>query len=155
MGYKNGPLFPVLTQNQGTTVTKPIQCSFRGKDDDEEAPRYQIDIRGLDAYRNLTDRVKNVIRVMINRSKNAIFLNHSRPHTIPLVRQMLPVLTDDLASTKWFGGFTNAYAWSASQALIANHPTAGPKKRKATPSTEGPSQKRQKVDLKGKTKSKT
>ena len=141
-----------LTENQGITVTTPIGRDFRGKSTDEEAPRYQIDIRGLDVYKDISDTVKNVIRMMINRSKNAIFINHSRQYNVPLLRRMLPVLTQDLASTEWFGGFSNADTWSASQTPIANPPTAGPKKRIGMSSTEGPSEKKQKVDLKWKRK---
>ena len=133
-----------LTEKQGTTVTKSINHNFRGKPDDQEAPRYQIDICGLDAYGNLTDTVKNVIRMMINRSKNAIFMNHSRTYNVPFLRRMLPVLTQDSASTEWFGGFASADAWSASYTPTANPPTAGPKKRKAMPSTGGPPEKKQK-----------
>jgi len=141
-----------LTENQGTTVTESIDRNFRGKPKNEEAPRYQIDIRGLDAYGSLTDTVKNVIRMMINHSRNVIFMNHSRTYNVPSLRRMLPVLTQDPASTEWFGGFADADAWSASHTLIANPPTAGPKKRKAMPSTGVPPEKKQKVDLKGKGK---
>jgi len=90
--------------------------------------------------------------MMINHLKNAIFINHSREYNVPLLQQMLPMLTQDLALTEWFGGFGNANTWSASQTLIANPLTAGPKKRKCMPLTEGPSEKKQKVDLKGKRK---
>jgi len=142
-----------LTENQGTTANIPVGRDLRAKRDDEEAPRYQIDIRGLDAYRSLTDTVKNVIRMMINRSKTAIFMNHPRPDNIPLLRRMLPVFTRYSASTEGFGGCANADAWSASQNLIANSPPAVPEKRKAQPSAAGSSKKKPRVEeLKGKGK---
>jgi hypothetical protein len=65
---------------------------------------------------------------------------------------MLPVLIQDSALMKWFGGIDNANAWSTSQTQIENPLTVGPKKRKAMLSTAGPSEKKQKVDLKGKRK---
>ena len=75
-----------------------------------------------------------MIRMMINCSKNAVFHNHPRPHGVPLLRRMLPVLTQDLDSTVWFGGIDNAEAHSAGSAADL----AGPAKRKAGPSTAGP-----------------
>jgi hypothetical protein len=103
-----------LADNQGIFVTKSSSgYGLRYKKKDMEAPRYQIDFRGLDAYRNITDGVRKAIPAMINRSKNAVFSNHSRKYGIAGVRRMLPVLTDDLASTEWFGGFVQADKWNA------------------------------------------
>jgi len=56
---------------------KQIDHDFQDKHNDKEVPRYQIDIHGLDAFRNFTSMVKNTIQMMINCSKNAIFMNHS------------------------------------------------------------------------------
>ncbi|KAF8512928.1 hypothetical protein BU17DRAFT_95797 [Hysterangium stoloniferum] len=93
-----------LTENQGITVTRPTQYNFRLPMYDMEAPRYQIDFRGLSAYRNITNEVSAAIQAMINRSKDALFINHSRDYGVPALRQMLPVLTGHQAATKWFGG---------------------------------------------------
>jgi len=67
-----------LTENQGITVMQPSQHDFRRPSRDEEAPHYQIDFRGLSAYRNMTDEIRIAIRVMINRSHNAVFDHHSQ-----------------------------------------------------------------------------
>jgi hypothetical protein len=99
-----------LTENQGITVTKPSSNDLRNQKDDEEAPRYQIDFRGLSAYGNITDPVTAAIRRMIDQSKNALFDNHSRGY-VPSLRRMLPVLTEDPASTEWFDGFDKADKW--------------------------------------------
>jgi hypothetical protein len=93
-----------LIENQGITVTKPSPHNLGRQKSDKEAPRYQIDFRGLSAYGNITDADKTAIRMMINRSKNAMFDNHSRKYGVPSLRQMLPVLTEDPAATEWFGG---------------------------------------------------
>jgi hypothetical protein len=74
-------------------------------DHNKEAPRYQIDFRGLAAYRNLTETTKDAIRSMINGSKNYLFNNHTRDYSLHLVHQMMPVLSGEPASTAWFHGF--------------------------------------------------
>jgi hypothetical protein len=102
-----------LTTNQGIAVTEPNPHDLRNQMQDEEAPRYQIDFRGLSAYRNITDPVRTSIRAMINHSKNALFTNHPRPYGIRSLKRMLPVLTGDPAATEWFGGFEKADAWNA------------------------------------------
>jgi hypothetical protein len=55
---------------------------------------------------------------------------------------MLPVLTEDWDSTKWFGGFDAADNWSRKQ----KEPSAGP----SDSSMAGPVKKKQRVDSKGK-----
>ncbi len=102
-----------LKENQGITVTKPSPYNLRNQINDEEAPRYQIDFRGLSAYGIITDAIRIAIRAMVNRSKNAVFNNHTRDYGIPSLRRMLPVLTEDPASTEWFGGLDQADAWNA------------------------------------------
>jgi len=102
-----------LTTNQGITVTEPNSHDLRNQMQDKEAPRYQIDIRGLSVYRNITDPVRMSIRAMINHSKNAVFTDHTRPYGICSLQRMLPVLTGDPAATEWFGGFEEADAWNA------------------------------------------
>jgi hypothetical protein len=93
-----------LTDRQGISVFKPSPQTekLRSKSEDLEAPRYQIDFRGLSAYASIADADKAIIRGMINRSKNAIFDNHSRAYGVASVRRMLPLLTQDPASTQWF-----------------------------------------------------
>jgi hypothetical protein len=102
-----------LTEKEGIIVTKPSPYTLRNKMVDEEAPRYQIDFRGLSAYGNITDAVRLSIRAMIDHSKNAVFKNHSRDYGIPSLRRMLPVFTEDPASTEWFGGVDRADARNA------------------------------------------
>jgi hypothetical protein len=102
-----------LTVNQGITVTQPSSHDFRIQKKDEEAPRYQIDFRGLSAYRNITDSVRTAIQAMIDYSENAVFKNHSRDYGIPMLQRMQPVLTESPASTEWFGGSAKADAWDA------------------------------------------
>ena len=99
-----------LTKNQGITVGPggPDQRNLRGKKKDQEAPRYQIDFRGLDAYGIITEDVRAAIRRMIDRSKNAVFINHPRKYAISSLRRMLPVLTGDKESTEWFGGLPHS-----------------------------------------------
>jgi hypothetical protein len=50
-----------LTANQGITVTEPNSHDLRNQMEDEEAPRYQIDFRGLSAYGNITNPVRTSI----------------------------------------------------------------------------------------------
>jgi hypothetical protein len=103
-----------LTKNQGITVTSPNGYLRRRRGEiGEEAPRYQIDFRGLSAYGCITDAVKSDIRTMINQSKNAVFNYHPRDYGIPLLRRMLPVLTNDPEPTEWFGGLDRANTWNA------------------------------------------
>lgn len=90
-----------LTNNEGIVVTQPTSHDLRPKERDEEAPRYQIDFRGLKAYGSITNRAKTIIRVMIDHSKNSVFENHSRKYGLPLLRRMLPVFTDHPSATEW------------------------------------------------------
>jgi hypothetical protein len=71
-----------LTEDEGISVTEPISHDLRNKEHDEEAPRYQIDFRGLSAYGNITDEIRAAIRTMIDRSKNAVFENHPREYGV-------------------------------------------------------------------------
>jgi hypothetical protein len=109
-----------LTMDEGMTSTMPSSPDLPNHPKkDQEAPRYQIDFRGLAAYGNITDQVRVIIRRMINGPPNALFEQHARQYAVPLLRQMLPVLAGDSDSTAWFGGLSNAEAWNAS------HSTAG------------------------------
>ena len=93
-----------LTDHQGISVSKlsPQTEKLRSQKKDLQAPRYQIDFRGLSAYANIADADKTIIRRMIGRSKNAIFDNHPRKYGVTSVRRMLPLLTQNPASTEWF-----------------------------------------------------
>lgn len=100
------------SQGAGITVTQRNESSdLRHHKKDKEAPRYQIDLRGLSAYRNIADPVRDSIQAMIDHPKNGLFTNHARPYGVPSLKRMLPVQTRDAASTEWFGGFDNAVAW--------------------------------------------
>jgi hypothetical protein len=77
-------------------------CDLRAKTEDEAAPRYQIDFRGLSAYRGLTDPMKRDIRSIIDGSKNALFNNHPRKDGLDFVRQMLPLLNAHPSAMAWF-----------------------------------------------------
>lgn len=93
-----------LTGDKSICMTEPSRYALRNQGNDQEAPRYQIDFQGLDAYRNLTESLKTDIRRMIDSSKNSLFNHHPRAYGLPLVRQMLPLLTGHPAATSWFGG---------------------------------------------------
>ena len=103
-------LSTTTTKKQGIFVTMPSPSSYPphrdSKIDGFEAPRYQINFRGLSAYGNISEGVKTSIRRMINQSKNAVFSYHPREYGVPLLRRMLPVLTNDLESMEWFGANT-------------------------------------------------
>ena len=101
-----------LTENQCISVTRPVKRHARYRTADEEAPRYQIDFRGLASYANITDGQKATIRGVINRSKNAVFEKHSRKYGVPSLQRMLPLLGKDPASTEWFGGCEQAGEWN-------------------------------------------
>jgi hypothetical protein len=128
-----------LTEKEGISVTTHIPHGLRGSQSNKEAPRYQIDFRGLSAYGNITDTVRTTIRAMIDRSKNAVFHNHTRAYGVDSVRQMLPVLTADPASTKWFGGSGQGTAKQKNSTASPSLPgskknsTAGP----STPGSQG------------------
>ena len=100
------------TKKQGIFVTMPSPSSSYpphrdSKIDGFEAPRYQINFCGLSAYGNISEGVKVLIRRMIDQSKNtAVFSYHPREYGVPLLRRMLPVLTNDLESMEWFGANT-------------------------------------------------
>lgn len=68
-----------LTDNQGITVTIPNSYDLRNQDIDlvTKSP-----FRGLSAYGNITDAVRQTIPPMINRSKNAVFDNHTRSYGV-------------------------------------------------------------------------
>jgi hypothetical protein len=93
-----------LTKDEGITVTVPPLHDLRGAEKDTRAPRYQIDFRGLSAYRKLTTSMKADVRRMIDGSKNYIFNHHPRQYGVPALRQALPVLDQDSYATAWFGG---------------------------------------------------
>ena len=96
-----------LSEREGITVTvhpPPNHHDLRTHIKDQAAPRYQIDFRGLAAYRNVTDSMKTDIRRMIDGTKNAVFTHHPRPDNLSLLRQMLPFFGGDSFTTAWFGG---------------------------------------------------
>jgi hypothetical protein len=103
-----------LTDDEGIFATQTPVHNLRGGDG--EAPRYQIDFRGLAAYRGLTETNKDAIRSMINGSKNHLFKKHPRQYALDSLHQMLPALDGEPASTAWFGGFDGVVASSQGKA---------------------------------------
>ena len=95
-----------LTKDEGITVPKLSSQTekLRAQKINLEAPRYQIDFRGLSAYSIITDADKSIIRGMVNRSKKGVFATHSRKYGISAVQRMLPVLASDGASAEWYEG---------------------------------------------------
>jgi hypothetical protein len=99
-----------LTTDEGLTVAMPPTYDLRHPEKDEEAPRYQIDFRGLAAYRTINHANKITIRRMIDNAKNAVFYQHPQQYGVPLLRRMLPVLTGDPDSVAWCGGIGDTEA---------------------------------------------
>lgn len=124
-----------LTEKQGISVTQSTRDLRVQSESNREAPCYQIDFRGLSAYGNITDTVRTTIRTMIDCSKNALFVNHTRAYGVDSVRQMLPVLTVDPASTKWFDRLGQGTAKQKNSKAGPSSP--GLKKSTAGPSTPG------------------
>ena len=69
------------------------------------APRYQINIRGLEPYRVLDPSTQAAIRSTINRTKSYLFEKHPRQYGVPVLRQMQPFLTGEPETSAWFGGY--------------------------------------------------
>jgi len=70
-----------ITTREGVVAPRLPQKGLRDNEEDEAAPRYQIDFRGLSAYRGLTEPMKIDIHRMIDGSKNALFNNHPNGST--------------------------------------------------------------------------
>ena len=94
-----------LTTNQGITVTTPSPRAVRFQQENLEAPRYRIDICGLDVYRGISRGLADNIRAMIDGTKDALFKHHPRQNAVPLLRQMQPLLNSQKEATAWFGSF--------------------------------------------------
>jgi len=101
-----------LTDDEGLWAMQEADSLDLGGEveDDEQAPRYQIDFRGLAAYGNITDADKEVIRSMMSGSRDYLFRSHWRRDALDLVRQMLPVLDCVPSSTAWLGGMKDIVA---------------------------------------------
>ena len=97
-----------IAMPQTRQVAQASSHNLRSSSNDKEAPRYQIDICGLNAYGNITDEVKTCIRTMISHSKNEVFNNHSRDYGMPGLRQMLPVATKHPDATIGFMNTKNS-----------------------------------------------
>jgi hypothetical protein len=93
-----------LTKDEGVVAFKINRTEVRWKSVDNATPRYQIDFRGLSAYRGLSGTMPSTIRTMIDNTKNAIFKNHPRQKTIDGVRMMLPLLNEHPFATAWING---------------------------------------------------
>jgi len=122
-----------LTEDEGIN-TSHNTYALQSPTKDEAAPRYQIDFRGLAAYRNITESMKSDIRRMIDGTKTTLFTHHPRQGSLDLVRQMLPLLNGDSSTTAWFGGLDNPLPGGAgggpSQGSGAGEGSGGPSVRK-------------------------
>ncbi|KAM6495131.1 hypothetical protein JOM56_009754 [Amanita muscaria] len=94
-----------LTSDEGIRVPTASPYHLRRPDEDEEAPRYQIDFLGLAAYREVTRQMKTDIQSMIDGSKDALSNGHPREYGLPTLGQMLPLLNGGLDATVWVGNF--------------------------------------------------
>ncbi|TDL22026.1 hypothetical protein BD410DRAFT_898594 [Rickenella mellea] len=94
-----------LLKDQHLSANQLNNRSRSKKTKNKEAPRYQIDICGLEPYRLLSKAEKSHIRSMINGSKTYLFDKHPRQNGLPTLRRLQPVLTGDADTTQWFGGF--------------------------------------------------
>lgn len=72
----------------------------------QEAPRYRIEISGLESYKQIPEHHIDTIRAMIDGTKNALFNHHPSQSRLPLLRQQQPMLNGSPATTAWFGGLT-------------------------------------------------
>lgn len=92
------------SDGEDITVSTPSGHTLRGSGrTSETAPRYQIDFRGLTAYRDTSSHARNHILAMIDNSKEALFKKHPRKYAVPQLRKMQPVLAGDVNTTAWFG----------------------------------------------------
>ena len=94
-----------LTTDQGIVVTTPSPHGVTFLHENIEAPRYRIDICGLDVYKDIPQGLAENIRSMINGTKDTLFKHHPRQNGVPLLRQMQPLLNSQKETTAWFGGF--------------------------------------------------
>lgn len=90
-----------LEHPQGIAVRTVHGYNLRHPEQDQEAPRYQIDFIGLKAYRDINERIAGCIRSMIHRSKNLIYIMHERKDTLHLLRQQLPFANEHPDSNTW------------------------------------------------------
>jgi hypothetical protein len=67
-----------------------------------EAPRYQLDFYGLNAYRGVTEKMTKEIRTLLDRSKNAVFGDNVRSCTLNSLQMMLPVTSKKQAANLWY-----------------------------------------------------
>ena len=112
--FSGGSKFPyiaavhcyALTKDEGIKVSQPsspqTDSELQAPKKDLEAPRYQIDFRGLSAYNIIPDTDKSIIRKMINRSKKCVLATYPRTYGIAAAQRMFPVLASDEASAEWY-----------------------------------------------------
>ena len=129
-----------LTDGEGIFATQATEHDLRGARGDGEAPRYQIDFRGLAAYRGLTETTKDAIRSMINISKNYLFQKHPRTYSLDSLRQMLPVLNCEPASTAWFRGIEGKAEEKAAVAPVSTGAAAAENEPALSASMHSPQQ---------------
>ena len=122
-----------LTEDERINTSHPNTYALQSPKKDEAAPRYQIDFRGLAAYRNITESMKSDVRRMIDGTKTRLFTHHPRPGNLDLVRQMLPLLNGDSSTTAWFRGLDKPLSGAAggvpSQGSGAGEGSGGPSVR--------------------------
>ncbi|KAF4586317.1 hypothetical protein EYR38_010592 [Pleurotus pulmonarius] len=75
----------------------------RRPEQNEEAPRYEIVLHSLDAYKDLGTHTE-CIAAIINGSTSFLFEHHPRktPTSLSLLHALQPFLDDDASTTQWF-----------------------------------------------------
>jgi hypothetical protein len=92
-----------LKHDIGLSARTPTDKTYHHQEENQQAPRYQIDFLGLAAYQHLESGVKDKILAVINGSQQYLFSAHPRQDEVPALHQLQPYLDEDPATTKWFG----------------------------------------------------
>jgi hypothetical protein len=101
--YIDGVHCYALMKKQGILVTKKPGRPYRTPS--LEAPRYRFEVSGLASYKDIAEDRADIIRAMIDGTKNGLFIHHPRKDALPLLRMMQPMLNGTPDATAWFGGF--------------------------------------------------
>lgn len=104
--YIDGVHCYALTEKQSIAVVKKKPCSRNRNlpESNSEAPRYRFEVSGLVVYRDIAEDRADIIRAMIDGTKNGLFIHHPRKEALPLLRMMQPMLNGTPNATAWFGG---------------------------------------------------
>jgi hypothetical protein len=126
-----------LIKDEGITVGDTVGDTNRStrqqwKQRDEAPPRYQINFRGLAAYRDIADSgiagVSGRIRVAIDNIQNSMFTRHARQSTLEGVRLMLPMLNEENDANAWYDDDDLLGFHSLQQPTVENKKRQGDKK---------------------------